>query len=232
MQSQKVSQNLSVEEIQQVNSNPNTGISLCIARLFNNITWRQVKQVFIELNWGFVERVDIIRVKSPKDGKMVKRAFIHFAPMKWNMRSQMARATLTALQKGEVIKVSYEEDKPWFWTVTISKCMKPELSDLKEKSLRHKSMRKERLDLSEVSHQKVSIKRRSDDDELLKKKRENQTKEDELLNAMKVIKTIVNLDDPISARAANTSPRESRGPATKQEETSTSYDPMMNDHFA
>ena len=102
MQSQKVSQNVSVEEIQQVNSNPNTGVSLCIARLFNNITWRQVKQVFIELNWGFVERVDIIRVKG-KDGKMVKRAFIHFAPMKWNMRSQMARATLTALQKGEVI---------------------------------------------------------------------------------------------------------------------------------
>ena len=64
MQSQKVSQNVSVEEIQQVNSNPNTGVSLCIARLFNNITWRQVKQVFIELNWGFVERVDIIRVKG------------------------------------------------------------------------------------------------------------------------------------------------------------------------
>ena len=35
MQSQKVSQNLSVEEIQQVNSNPNTGVSLCIARLWN-----------------------------------------------------------------------------------------------------------------------------------------------------------------------------------------------------
>ena len=54
--------------------------------------------------------------------------------------------------------------------------MKPELSDLKEKSLRHKSMRKERLDLSEVSHQKVSIKRRSDDDELLKKKKSKSEK--------------------------------------------------------
>ena len=224
MQSQKVSQNLSVEEIQRVNSNPNTGISLCIARLFNNITWRQVKQVFIELNWGFVERVDIIRVKA-NDGKMVKRAFIHFAPMKWNMRSQMARATLTALQKGEVIKVSYEEDKPWFWTVTISKCMKPELSDLKEKSLRHKSMRKERLDLSEVSHQKVSVKRRSNDDELLEKKRQNQAKQAESKT------TTVNLDDPISARAASTSPREVRRPATKEEDES-SYDPMMNDTFA
>ena len=223
MQSQqKISKNLSVEEIQQINGNPNTGVSLCIARLFNNITWRQVKQVFIELNWGFVERVDIIRVKS-KDGKMVKRAFIHFAPMKWNMRSQMARATLTALQKGEVIKVSYEEDKPWFWTVTVSKCMKPELSDLKEKSLRHKSMRKERLDLSEVSHQKVSVKRRSDDDELLKKKRQNQAMCSES-------KTEVNLDDPISARAASTSPREVHRPATKEEESS--YDPMMNDTFA
>ena len=191
-----------------------------------------MKQVFIELNWGFVERVDIIRVKS-KDGKMVKRAFIHFAPMKWNMRSQMARATLTALQKGEVIKVSYEEDKPWFWTVTVSKCMKPELSDLKEKSLRHKSMRKERLDLSEVSHQKVSIKRRSDDDELLKKKNQNQKRNKlfALLQAAILAQgTTVNLDDPISARAASTSPRESRGPVTEQQETS--YDPMMNDTFA
>ena len=181
-----------------------------------------MKQVFIKLNWGFVERVDVIRVKS-KDGKMVKRAFIHFAPMKWNMRSQMARATLTALQKGEVIKVSYEEEKPWFWTVTVSKCMKPELSDLKEKSLRHKSMRKEKLDLSKVSHQKVSIKRRSDDDELLKKKNQNQKRQT-------VSQITVNLDDPISARAASTSPTESRGPVTEQQETS--YDPMMEDTFA
>ena len=181
-----------------------------------------MKQVFIELNWGFVERVDIIRVKS-KDGKMVKRAFIHFAPMKWNMRSQMARATLTALQKGEVIKVSYEEDKPWFWTVTVSKCMKPELSDLKEKSLRHKSMRKERLDLSEVSHQKVSIKRRSDDDELLKKK--IKIRKDKLFPKQQLIWMI-----RYQLVLASTSPRESRGPATKQEETS--YDPMMEDTFA
>jgi hypothetical protein len=225
MQSQqpKISKNLSVEEIQQINGNPNTGVSVCIARVFNNITWRQVKQVFIELNWGFVERVDIIRVKS-KDGKMVKRAFIHFAPMKWNMRSDVARATLTALQSKEVIKVSYEEDKPWFWTVTVSKCIKPELSDLKEKSLRHKSMRKERLDLSEVvSHQKVSIKRRSNDDELLEKKRQHQTKQAESKT------TTVNLDDPISARAASTSPRENHFPKEKDE---SAYDPMMDDTFA
>ena len=82
-------------------------------------------------------------------------------------------------------------------------------------------MRKERLDLSEVSHQKVSIKRRSDDDELLKKKNQNQTRQ-------AVFKTTVNLDDPISARAASTSPRENR---VEKIEIS-SYDPMMNDTFA
>ena len=54
-------------------------------------------------------------------------------------------------------------------------------------------------------------------------KNQNQTRQ-------AVFKTTVNLDDPISARAASTSPRESRGPVTEQQETS--YDPMMNDTFA
>jgi len=222
MQSKKI-QKVSVEEIQQINSNPNTGVSVCIPRVFNNISWKQVKEVFINLNWGFVERVDIIRVKGT-DGKMIKRAFIHFAPMKWNMRSQMARATLTALQNGETIKVSYDEVKPWFWTVTISKCMKPELSDLKAKSLRHKSMRKEKLDLSDVCNQKVIVRKTSvNDDDLLKRKHQQQVSRNAVEEKQPEIN--VNLNEPISARAASTT-------SSRESLSSPEYDPLTNDTYA
>ena len=50
------------------------GVSLCIPRVFANISWYRIKQVFIALNWGYVDRVDVI----PSGG--TKRAFVHFAP--------------------------------------------------------------------------------------------------------------------------------------------------------
>jgi len=73
------------------NADPSQGISLCIPRVFNNIGWRRIKQVFIDLRWGFVERVDVIKL-----GKN-KRAFVHFAPGKWNTRDQQAVDALAAL---------------------------------------------------------------------------------------------------------------------------------------
>lgn len=84
---------------------PMQGISLCIPRVFNNIGWRRIKQHMIEANLGFVERVDVI----PVAGGAYKRAFVHFAAGKWNMRDETARAMLTALQEGKRIKLEYDE---------------------------------------------------------------------------------------------------------------------------
>lgn len=101
------------------NSDPKQGISLCIPRVFNNIGWRRIKQHMIEANLGFVERVDVI----PVAGGAYKRAFVHFAAGKWNMRDETARETLAALQEGKRIKLEYEE--PWYWLCGISGAERP-----------------------------------------------------------------------------------------------------------
>ena len=101
------------------NSDPKQGISLCIPRVFNNIGWRRIKQHMIEANLGFVERVDVI----PVAGGAYKRAFVHFAAGKWNMRDETARDTLAALQEGKRIKLEYDE--PWYWLAGISGAERP-----------------------------------------------------------------------------------------------------------
>lgn len=101
------------------NSDPMQGISLCIPRVFNNIGWRRIKQHMIDANLGFVERVDVI----PVAGGAYKRAFVHFAAGKWNMRDETARTMLTALQEGKRIKLEYDE--PWYWLCGISGAERP-----------------------------------------------------------------------------------------------------------
>ena len=109
---------MSREEIRAANSDPKQGVSICIPRVFNNINWKRVKELFISLNWGFVERVDLIPCGSHK------RAYVHYAAGRWNMRDRQARNALTALQNGEEVKVVYDE--PWFWKLSISSSKKPD----------------------------------------------------------------------------------------------------------
>lgn len=99
------------------NANPAHGVSLCIPRVFNNIGWRRIKQTFIDLRWGFVERVDVIPMGS------FKRAFVHFAPGRWNTQDAEARQALAALADGDEVKIVYDE--PWFWKIGISRAAKP-----------------------------------------------------------------------------------------------------------
>jgi len=88
------------------------GVSLCIPRVFNNISWRRIKRIFIALNWGYVERVDVV----PSGG--TKRAFIHFAPNKFN-----AKHILEPLCEGKQVKIVYDE--PWYWNISLSRSAKP-----------------------------------------------------------------------------------------------------------
>ena len=99
------------------NSNPETGVSLCIPRVFNNINYRRIKKSFIDLRWGFVERVDVIPMGQ------YKRAFVHFAPGRWNNRDRDATNALRAMKNKEEVKIVY--DDPWFWKISISTVEKP-----------------------------------------------------------------------------------------------------------
>jgi hypothetical protein len=103
----------STQQIASLSGDNAKGVSLCIPRVFNNIGWRRIKRAFIALNWGFVERVDVI----PSGG--TKRAFVHFAPGKFT-----ADTVLTALCEGKQVKVVYDE--PWYWNIALSRSKKPD----------------------------------------------------------------------------------------------------------
>jgi len=108
----RVTKQLTTAEIRALSGVISKGVSLCIPRVFANISWYRIKQVFIALNWGFVDRVDVI----PSGG--TKRAFVHFAPGKFT-----ATKVLEALCEGKQVKIVYDE--PWFWQISLSRSAKP-----------------------------------------------------------------------------------------------------------
>ena len=89
-------------------------ISLCIPRVFNNITEAKVYNVFNKLNIGKIHSINMIE-RTNKKGKMVKCVFINFDYWYLNERSQMRNQLLS----GKEIKIVY--DDPWFWNVSIKR---------------------------------------------------------------------------------------------------------------
>ena len=89
--------------------------SLCIPRVFNNITETRIRHVFDDLGLGKISRIDIKERKSEK-GESFKRVYVHFDKWFWNEDAQAARRKLVS---GKEIKIVY--DNPWFWKVSASK---------------------------------------------------------------------------------------------------------------
>ena len=112
----------------------NTNPSICIPRVFPNIDWKRVKNVFEELGMGEVERVDMINKVNDK-GQKFKRVFVHFK--KWN-DDPTTRQVKSKLLSGDSVKVVY--DDPWFWKIFLSHVPKPTFE--KKKTTPHKSVKK------------------------------------------------------------------------------------------
>ena len=192
-----------------VNSDVENGISLCIPRLFNNICHRRVKGVFIKQNWGFVERVDVIHYGDHK------KAFVHFRKGSWNWNVRTAQI-LDQLQRGEQIHLRYENGKPWFWHVGVSYVEKPKKEDV-----------------NYFPTGVMNLKKKTQGDELLKRKRENQQAK-ELIENKNDVATRVG-DDPILARGTQGSPKSDRESLEDSMETGSvyyAYDPSVEDTFA
>ena len=167
------------------NSDPAQGISLCIPRVFNNIGWRRIKQHIIEANLGFVERVDVV----PVAGGKYKRAFVHFAAGRWNMRDATARAALKALQEGKKVKLEYES--PWYWLVSISGAARPAEAPKPRE-------RKTKIDLSGGESKASYDLSAQQDEEMAPPKLTRSVKQEPLE---------FDLNDPIVARAMSNSPQ-------------------------
>ena len=91
--------------------------SICIPRVFNNISENKIRQVFDEQSLGKISRIDIIvnECKNEK-GKAFNRVYIHFEKWFWNEEAQNARIKLIL---GKEIKIIY--DNPWFWKVSANR---------------------------------------------------------------------------------------------------------------
>lgn len=87
--------------------------SLCIPRVFPNITEKQIYNIFIDLNIGEIKKIDIV-LKTGKKGEKINRVFIHFKS--W-FTNEVATNALKRLQEGKDIKIIY--DDPWYWKVSI-----------------------------------------------------------------------------------------------------------------
>ena len=86
--------------------------SLCIPRVFPNIGEGRIRQIFIDLDIGIIDRIDVVK-KSTDKGEKFNRVFIHFK--KW-FDNQNANYSRERLLNGKEIKVVY--DDPWFWKVS------------------------------------------------------------------------------------------------------------------
>jgi len=93
--------------------------SICIPRVFPNITWNRVKQSIEDADIGSVERVDMVK-KTNKSGQPYTMVFVH---MKQWGSSPKAFDLRKKLMDGETVTLVY--DKPWFWKLLKSNLPKP-----------------------------------------------------------------------------------------------------------
>ena len=95
-------------------SSPNTDTSVCIARVFKNISRKRILESLNTLELGDIERIDLVKSRNPQ----FNTAFVHYH--RWNPDKMEIRE---AIVTGKKVKVIY--DDPWFWLLSLSRSVKP-----------------------------------------------------------------------------------------------------------
>ena len=121
-----------------MNAIPAREPSICIPRVFENISDARVTAIFRELGFGNIDRVDMVLIDR-EDQKPYQRVFVHFTHWADNEQANDVRARLL---RGDQIKVVY--DDPWWWLLSASRVARPEERQRRERP-------KPFLDLSHVS---------------------------------------------------------------------------------
>ena len=86
--------------------------TLCIPRVFPNITEPRIQKIFGDLKLGEIERIDIVP-KTAENGDKYNRVFVHFK--RW-FNTSPTDEVRGRLLNGKDIKIIYDE--PWFWKVS------------------------------------------------------------------------------------------------------------------
>jgi len=89
--------------------------SLCIPRVFSNITKERVAFVIQNVGLGEIDHIDMVP-RVAENGDKFQRVFIHFK--EWSKSSTAQRARERVLS-GKEIKIVYDE--PWFWKLSANR---------------------------------------------------------------------------------------------------------------
>ena len=115
------STNSSEQALVNVSMLPNNFPSLCVPRMFPNITKDRITQVFGDLDIGIIDHIDMLQKTTPT-GEKFQRVFVHFSQWKNNPQAIKARARVL---EGKEIKIIY--DDPWFWKVSANRAVVPNI---------------------------------------------------------------------------------------------------------
>ena len=129
--------------------------SLCIPRVFNNITEERIRSILNELKLGDIERIDIVSKSGPKNNNINNNSndkfnmvFIHFSQWYLEGNSLIARERLLS---GKEIKILY--DDPWFWKISAYK-MPIKIAPYKNNKINNNGPIKMQLDSDEEDKEK------------------------------------------------------------------------------
>ncbi len=159
-----------------ISSLPKSAPSICIPRVFPNITWQRVKGIFEELGLGTVDRVDMVNKTNDK-GQKFKRVFVHFKH--WNS-DETAQQVREKLLGGDQVKIVY--DDPWYWKIAASTAPRPEFEKRTTKTTTGKREHK-RPRVMDVTQSEKAVKSAKSEIEELRRQLEAQKNELETLKA-------------------------------------------------
>lgn len=108
-------------------STDHTTPSICIPRVFANITKRDIREVFEQVlgregSSPCIERIDLLS-RTDQNGTPFGRVFIH---LRFWPKTEEAQSIRNRLIAGEQIKIVY--DNPWYWKCGASRVPKPEFT--------------------------------------------------------------------------------------------------------
>jgi len=102
--------------------------SLCIPRVFTNITEDRIRKIFQELKLGVISRIDIVPKQSEKNpNETVNRVFVHF--VQWHQTDEATQVREKLLNNVE-IQVTY--DDKWYWKVSMCRPRQPQVVPTKK----------------------------------------------------------------------------------------------------
>ena len=89
--------------------------SICIPRVFSNITEERVRRAIDSFGAGKISKIDLVE-RVNHTGEKYKRVFIHF---EYWYETPRARKAKEEILQGKEIKIMY--DNPWFWKASMNK---------------------------------------------------------------------------------------------------------------